>query len=616
MKESSKSHLRRKRDPFWNSVFRGTGIDIGAGEDPFKPSWYPNVTSVRAFDVDDGDAQFLTRHVKDTFDFVHSSNCLEHMTNPQEALLEWWAVVKPGGYLVFTVPDEDLYEQGQFPSQWNNDHKWTFTIWKNKSWCDKSINVVNLIAALPDCQIVRIQTADTNYDHEIKGIDQTYLGAEAFIEVVLLKKSVVNFESGTFKHSGARGDIIYSLPTIKALGGGKLFLLRDSGAYMGRPLSEQEMTWMKELLIGQCGITEVLEADGKSVQYNLDRFRLNGKCIDDNLAEVHLDSFGMKENLSLPWLDRNRFQPKTVAKIIINRSGRYAGPFRWQELKGWEKEAAFIGFPEEHDAFQKTTGIKILIYTPESYVDICRVLLGSSLFIGNQSFVYSLAEALKVNRVQEACLVCPNCLPQSNNGCIALSQKILQHYVHGEGEKPESINKVHVLFKVRNRFSGTALPNLLKLQVPIYKRPLVACVILSKAGKSPDVLLACLSNLSSKEVVLVNELWSSHDLEQAVSKTTSELICFMEDGITVGGAWVMELCGMMTSADVGAVGNKLVISPVPHVKGLVLTQRRVIHACGLPSPDSDKFWLDFALRLKNHDYIIRQARSGNIVLKE
>src|SRR5450755_1243230 len=94
------------------SVLSGTGIDIGCGPDPVTPE-------VRKFDVQDGDANEITRHVRETFDFVYASHCLEHMRRPKEALLEWWQLVKPGGHIFFIIPDEDLYEQGVFPSRFN-----------------------------------------------------------------------------------------------------------------------------------------------------------------------------------------------------------------------------------------------------------------------------------------------------------------------------------------------------------------------------------------------------------------------------------------------------------------------------------------------------------------
>ena len=64
------------------------------------------------------------------------------MSDPRKTILDWWKLVKPGGYLFVVVPDEDLYEQGVFPSRFNNDHKATFTIAKAKSWSPNSINVL------------------------------------------------------------------------------------------------------------------------------------------------------------------------------------------------------------------------------------------------------------------------------------------------------------------------------------------------------------------------------------------------------------------------------------------------------------------------------------------
>ena len=112
------------------------------------------------------------------------------MQNPHPALKNWFSLVKKGGYLVFTVPDEDLYEQGVFPSKSNPTHLWTFTIFKEKSWSPKSINILDLIGELENCRIIKVELTDTNYDYSDKsGTDQTKgkKGAEAFIEVVVWK---------------------------------------------------------------------------------------------------------------------------------------------------------------------------------------------------------------------------------------------------------------------------------------------------------------------------------------------------------------------------------------------------------------------------------------------
>jgi SAM-dependent methyltransferase len=57
-------------------------------------------------------------------DAVHASHCLEHIPDPARALGEWFRVLRIGGYLVLTVPHQQLYERKPVPtSRWGgNDH--------------------------------------------------------------------------------------------------------------------------------------------------------------------------------------------------------------------------------------------------------------------------------------------------------------------------------------------------------------------------------------------------------------------------------------------------------------------------------------------------------------
>ena len=50
------------------------------------------------------------------------------MRDVPQALEQWWQLVKPGGAMVIVVPDEDLYEQGAWPSLFNRDHSATFRL--------------------------------------------------------------------------------------------------------------------------------------------------------------------------------------------------------------------------------------------------------------------------------------------------------------------------------------------------------------------------------------------------------------------------------------------------------------------------------------------------------
>lgn len=194
MKECSKSILRRLHDVnFLNRYFVGSGVDIGGKPDPLVlyRELFPRICSVRTWDWEDGDAQQLANVADEALDFVHSSHCLEHLTDPREGLANWFRVLRPEGHLIVTVPDEDLYEQGVFPSTFNRDHKWTFTIHKPQSWSERSINVLELLVALgPSAQIVKVQLLDASYRYSLPRFDQTLTPVgECGIEFVVRKRS-------------------------------------------------------------------------------------------------------------------------------------------------------------------------------------------------------------------------------------------------------------------------------------------------------------------------------------------------------------------------------------------------------------------------------------------
>src|ERR1035437_9566258 len=80
MNESTKAKAH------WGAVEKaatqGNGIDIGCGPDPVTPG-------ARRFDLEHGDANVVSQYVKEQFDFVYSSHCLEHMYDPRMTILDW-----------------------------------------------------------------------------------------------------------------------------------------------------------------------------------------------------------------------------------------------------------------------------------------------------------------------------------------------------------------------------------------------------------------------------------------------------------------------------------------------------------------------------------------------
>jgi SAM-dependent methyltransferase len=120
--ESTKSRSRRERERFFDSFCHGRGLDVGYGGDLLTKS-------CKGWDIEHGDAQYL-KGIKDSqYDFVYSSHTLEHMKSPETALMNWWRVLKTGGFLILYIPHRDLYEKKKkLPSRWNLDHKHFFLL--------------------------------------------------------------------------------------------------------------------------------------------------------------------------------------------------------------------------------------------------------------------------------------------------------------------------------------------------------------------------------------------------------------------------------------------------------------------------------------------------------
>jgi SAM-dependent methyltransferase len=195
--ELSKSMVRRLTDSnFARWYIVGDGIDIGCGMDSIEnyTMMLPGMRSVYKYDklfCEDHDAQTMHGIEMESFDFVHSSHCLEHMQNPIAALGAWWRILRPGGHLIVLVPDEDLYEQGVWPSTFNGDHKSTLTVWKPKSWSPVSTNLLNAIVCMgDDVEIKYIRVCDSmQFRHIKERVDQTKMpNAESSIEFVVRKR--------------------------------------------------------------------------------------------------------------------------------------------------------------------------------------------------------------------------------------------------------------------------------------------------------------------------------------------------------------------------------------------------------------------------------------------
>lgn len=193
MQETSKALIRRLHDTrFASTYFVGNGIDIGCGPDPLT-KWvqqFPLIKSVKEWDIADGDAQKMESVNDGIFDFVHSSHCLEHLHDPYEAFDNWIRICKPGGHIITTIPDEDLYEQGVWPSNHNPDHKTSWTILKDQSWSLASINLIEFLYQYKDkIEVLKVELVNASFIYDVQRFDQTYHSiSECAIEFIVRKR--------------------------------------------------------------------------------------------------------------------------------------------------------------------------------------------------------------------------------------------------------------------------------------------------------------------------------------------------------------------------------------------------------------------------------------------
>jgi len=199
MQETSKALIRRLQDArYANTYFKGDGIDIGCGPDPLSKytQQFPLMTSLKPWDLADGDAQLMTNAKDEEYDFVHSSHCLEHLYDPYEGFDNWIRICKPGGHIITTIPDEDLYEQGVWPSTHNPDHKTSWTISKDTSWSPVSINLLEFLYQYKDkVEILKVELINQAFIYDVQRFDQTYHSiAECAIEFIVRKRTAEEIE--------------------------------------------------------------------------------------------------------------------------------------------------------------------------------------------------------------------------------------------------------------------------------------------------------------------------------------------------------------------------------------------------------------------------------------
>jgi hypothetical protein len=243
----------------------------------------------------------------------------------------------------------------------------------------------------------------------------------------------------SFKHSGNAGDLIYALPTIKHLAGpegASLRLALDipiSNKHLRHPLGNVMLNQgifdrLSKLLLAQDYLREVQVHVGEAVDFDLDVIR-RAPLPHDRLGICQWYGYflGTAPDLSQPWLTVDP-DPTTRDTVLLARSGRYRNDFLDFRFLGGVPNLAFVGLQDEYEDMRRQLP-NLRWLQVEDFHQLARLIAGCRLFIGNQSFPFALAEALKAPRVLELFPLSPNVIPMGGVAHGILFQRQFEQVV-------------------------------------------------------------------------------------------------------------------------------------------------------------------------------------------
>lgn len=239
---------------------------------------------------------------------------------------------------------------------------------------------------------------------------------------MLAKAKPIKPHVNVFRHSGDWGDIIFALPTIRALGGGILYITES---HITRQKLTPERADKLAGLLRLCPyITDLRYGMPKEdIDYDLDTFREVWQ-VDPvhkpRLFECQAECWGLDGSVAdEKWLFVDHPLPVIGKPVVICQTKRYENPdFPWgQVAEKYRNSAVFVGFEDEYNAFIKRYAWpELQRVQTRNFLEVARVIEGGKLFIGNQSGIHAVAEGLKKRMIHASCPWDPSCIV-SRDGC-------------------------------------------------------------------------------------------------------------------------------------------------------------------------------------------------------
>lgn len=216
----------------------------------------------------------------------------------------------------------------------------------------------------------------------------------------------------SFRHSGDYGDIIYALGVIRMVPGGPHRL-----CLVDRPFTAN-ITGRADAIIPLIESQEYIEScecSEEPVDFDFSSFRPHYRhthtLLDAQYQHLAMEISGVESDKGVsPWLTAKP-NKKYNGKVIFARSPRYNNDsMDWRLIASrYRRVALFVGLDKEYDTFCYHFGDVDRLEVGD-YKELAEAIAGCELFIGNQSSPFSIAEGLKVRRIQETSINNPDCV--------------------------------------------------------------------------------------------------------------------------------------------------------------------------------------------------------------
>ena len=242
----------------------------------------------------------------------------------------------------------------------------------------------------------------------------------------------------SFLHSGQIGDIINSLALIKKIAENKTcnFYLE-----VGRPMPEDKNNVNKyyskyfisesvsekliPLLKKQKFLKKIEIYNNQEIDINLNFFRKMYPNFNIDSVRWYFHLAGIHADLSIPYVESENHKDYQNFITIMRSSRRQNNLINYKFLNKFNN-VVFLGLKEEYTELKND--IKNLqFYDCKDFSELAMILKNSKVFIGNLSFGYALAEALKIPRLLESGPNFPLIYPNGKNAYDFYHQEHLEN---------------------------------------------------------------------------------------------------------------------------------------------------------------------------------------------